>query len=47
MEFRPGAGGEEAGLFTLDIYNMYIKYAEYKKWKTELLSMSYNSVGGY
>lgn len=46
MEFRPGAGGEEAGLFAFDMYNMYIQYAELKKWKVETLSLNYNAVGG-
>ena len=33
MEIRAGTGGEEAALFARDLYNMYIRYAESRKWK--------------
>lgn len=37
MEFRAGAGGDEASLFAEDLANMYLRYAESKGWKTKLL----------
>jgi peptide chain release factor 1 len=47
MEIRAGAGGDEAGLFAADLYRMYIRYAELRKWKTEILSFHDTGVGGY
>ena len=47
MEIRPGTGGEEAALFARDLYNMYIKYAEGRRWKTEQLSFSTTERGGF
>jgi len=47
VEIRGGAGGEEAALFAADICRMYIKYAEGKRWKTEMISLSENGNGGY
>lgn len=44
MEIRAGTGGDEAGLFTGDLMRMYLRYAEIKKWKTEILST--NETGG-
>jgi peptide chain release factor 1 len=38
IEIRAGTGGEEAALFARDLYNMYIRYAESRKWKVEQLS---------
>ena len=35
MEIRGGAGGDEASLFAADLYNMYCRYAETMRWKTE------------
>jgi peptide chain release factor 1 len=40
MEIRAGAGGDEAGLFANDLYRMYLRYAEMKKWKVEVLDMN-------
>ena len=37
MEIRAGTGGEEACLFAADLLRMYLKYAELKGWKTEIL----------
>ena len=37
MEFRAGAGGNEASLFATDLARMYLKYAEHKGWETKLL----------
>jgi len=46
MEIRAGAGGDEAGIFGADLYRMYQRYADQKKWKTELLSLNETGVGG-
>lgn len=47
VEIRAGAGGDEAALFAAEIYRMYAKYAETRRWKTELLSLSENGIGGF
>jgi len=47
VEIRGGAGGEEAALFAAEVCRMYIKYAESKRWKTEMLSLNENGNGGY
>ncbi len=40
LEIRSGTGGEEAALFGGDLYRMYMRYAERRGWKTELMSLS-------
>ena len=47
VEIRGGAGGDEAALFAGDLFRMYSRYAERRRWKTELLSASDTGVGGY
>ena len=47
IEVRGGEGGEEAALFAADLFRMYSRYAESKKWKVEILSISEASAGGY
>jgi peptide chain release factor 1 len=47
MEIRAGTGGEEAALFARDLFNMYTKYAEGRKWKIEHLSFSPAEMGGF
>ncbi len=47
VEIRAGAGGDEAALFAADIYRMYVKYAENQRWKTEMLNMNENGIGGF
>ena len=47
VEIRGGAGGDEAALFDGDLFRMYSRYAERRRWKTELLSASDTGVGGY
>jgi peptide chain release factor 1 len=47
LEIRGGEGGEEAALFALDLYRMYTRYAERKRWKTEILSQSESEKGGF
>ncbi len=46
LEVRAGAGGEEAALFAAEQLKMYLKYAEVRGWKTELLDMSAADAGG-
>jgi len=46
MEIRAGAGGDEASLFAQELLRMYLRYAENRGWKTELLSSSPSDVGG-
>lgn len=46
MEIRAGAGGDEAGLFANDLFRMYQRYAEDRRWKTEILSSNESGVGG-
>jgi len=47
MEIRAGTGGEEAALFARDLYNMYVRYAEGRKWKVEQLDFSAAEMGGF
>lgn len=46
IEFRAGAGGDEAGLFASELLNMYTRYAEARRWKTEIIDYSATNVGG-
>lgn len=45
IEIRAGTGGDEAGLFAYDLYNMYLRFAELKGWKLEKISINENSTG--
>jgi len=47
VEIRAGTGGEEAALFASDLFRMYGKYAEYRRWKVEVLSQHVTGVGGF
>ncbi len=47
VEIRAGAGGDEAAIFAADLFRMYIRYAEDKRWKTEIMSENAIGVGGY
>lgn len=47
MEVRAGTGGDEAALFAADLFRMYSRYAENKRWKTEILSENAIGIGGY
>lgn len=47
FEIRAGAGGDEAALFAADLYRMYTRYAEERRWKIELLSANEIGIGGY
>jgi peptide chain release factor 1 len=46
LEIRAGTGGGEAALFASDLLKMYQKYAEIKKWRFELISISGTEIGG-
>ena len=46
LEVRAGTGGEEAALFGGDLLRMYLRYAERKRWKTEILDMNDTGIGG-
>jgi len=47
VEIRAGAGGDEAGLFAAELYRMYSRYAENRRWKSEILSFNETGVGGF
>ncbi|UCC94303.1 MAG: peptide chain release factor 1 [Candidatus Omnitrophota bacterium] len=47
IEIRAAAGGEEAALFASDLFKMYAKYVERKKWKLEVLSSNPTEIGGF
>jgi peptide chain release factor 1 len=46
LEIRAGTGGEEAALFAADLFRMYSRFAERRRWAVEILSMSNASAGG-
>ncbi len=46
LEVRAGAGGDEAALFAADLFRMYARYAERRRWHVELLSTSESGGGG-
>ena len=46
LEIRAGTGGDEAALFGADLLRMYTRYAERKRWKTELIEVNDTTIGG-
>ncbi len=46
MEFRPGAGGDEAELFCAQLVRMYLRYAERQGWRAEVISSQDTGIGG-
>jgi peptide chain release factor 1 len=46
VEVRAGAGGDEAGLFAAEVFRMYQRYAETRKWKVKILSENGTGLGG-
>ena len=46
IEIRSGTGGIEAALFADDLFRMYLRHAENKGWKTELMTLNQNDGGG-
>ncbi|MEE9557445.1 MAG: peptide chain release factor 1 [Candidatus Adiutricales bacterium] len=47
LEIRAGTGGEEAALFAADLFRMYSRYAEKRKWRSEVMSMNSTGSGGF
>ncbi len=47
MEIRAGTGGDEASLFAGDLFRMYTKYCETKKWKMDIVDITEGTMGGY
>lgn len=47
VEIRGGAGGDEAALFAGDLFRMYARYAEDRRWKVELMNANENDLGGF
>ncbi|MEM9292499.1 MAG: peptide chain release factor 1 [Acidobacteriota bacterium] len=46
LEIRAGTGGDEASLFAAELFRMYGRYAESKRWRTEIIQISESEVGG-
>lgn len=47
LEIRAGTGGDEAAIFSGDLFKMYTRYAESRRWKVELVSESLGDHGGF
>ncbi|MEL0614896.1 peptide chain release factor 1 [Marinomonas arenicola] len=47
LEVRAGTGGDEASIFSGDLFRMYSRYAETQRWKVEIVSASDGEHGGY
>ncbi len=47
LEIRAGTGGDEAAIFSGDLFRMYSRYAEMRRWKVEVMSESLGEHGGY
>lgn len=47
LEIRAGTGGEEAALFVADLFRMYSRYAELRRWKVEILDAHPTGIGGF
>ncbi|OON96041.1 MAG: peptide chain release factor 1 [Epulopiscium sp. Nele67-Bin005] len=47
VEIRGGAGGDEAALFAADLYRMYNRFSERSRWKSELMDINENGIGGF
>ncbi len=47
LEMRAGTGGDEAALFVGDLFKAYVRYAESKGWKVEIVSASEGTIDGY
>jgi peptide chain release factor 1 len=45
MEIRAGTGGDEAKLFAADLFHMYTRYAEAKRWKVDVIDLNESSAG--
>jgi peptide chain release factor 1 len=47
VTIQAGAGGDEAGLFAADLYRMYMRYADSKRWNVELMDSNESGIGGF
>lgn len=47
LEIRSAAGGSESAIFAGDLFKMYIRYCEFKKWSYEIVNLSHGEHGGY
>lgn len=47
IEIRAGAGGDEAALFSAELFNMYKKYSASKGWGLDIIDSNQNNIGGY
>ena len=47
LEVKAGEGGDESALFAGDLLRMYLRYAELRGWKTEVLEAEQSDLGGY
>ncbi|MFH1783392.1 MAG: peptide chain release factor 1 [bacterium] len=47
IEIRAGTGGDEAALFAADLFRMYVRYAEKKRWKTSTITSHPSELGGF
>ena len=47
IEIRAGTGGDEAALFAGDLFRMYLRYAEQKRWQIEIINAHHGEHGGY
>jgi len=47
LEIRAGTGGEEAALFAADLFRMYSRYADQRRWRVEIMSMSESDTNGF
>jgi len=47
VEIRAGAGGDEAAIFAADLFRMYTRFADGKRWKNEVMSENAIGVGGF
>jgi peptide chain release factor 1 len=47
MEIRAGTGGDEAAIFASDLFRMYTRYAQERRWTTDIIDVSEGAGGGY
>lgn len=47
VTIQAGAGGDEAGLFAAELFRMYLRYADKRRWAAELLDQNESGIGGY
>ncbi|MCK4242510.1 MAG: peptide chain release factor 1 [Dehalococcoidia bacterium] len=47
VEIRAGAGGDEAALFAADLFRMYTRYAESKRWQVDVIDSNQSGTGGF